>query len=116
MTFHAATATPPAATPVADFLPSLTTLLATAVGIALMWALGYAAACAAAPFARCHRCKGVGKTIKPNGRVKTWCRHCKATGLRLRWGRRAYNYLRRLHRQGTRPTRVRTTPTRPFGK
>ncbi|MEU7895563.1 hypothetical protein AB0B45_22250 [Nonomuraea sp. NPDC049152] len=116
MTFHAATATPPPATPLSDLLPPLATLLAAAVGVLLLCALGYTAACAASPFARCRRCEGVGKTIKPNGRVKRWCRHCKGTGLRLRTGRRAYNYLRRLRRQGTRPTRVRTTPPRPFGK
>ncbi|TMR89085.1 hypothetical protein EJK15_62700 [Nonomuraea basaltis] len=66
--------------------------------LAALWLLGYAAACAADPFGRCRRCKGHGKTLKPNGRVKRWCRRCDGTGLRLRLGRRLYNYLRRLHR------------------
>ncbi|MFB4273365.1 hypothetical protein [Nonomuraea sp. GTA35] len=70
--------------------------------LAVLWLLGYAAACAADPFARCLRCKGHGKKLKPNGRVKRWCRHCDGTGLRLRLGRRLYNYLRRLHRDGAR--------------
>lgn len=67
----------------------------------LVAVLGYAAACAADPFGRCPRCHGNAKVIKPNGRVKRWCRHCDGTGLRLRLGRRLYNYLRRLRRDAT---------------
>lgn len=101
MTFLAATATTPAAT-LSPALPTLAAIAAAAFLALLVWALGYAAACAASPFGRCRRCDGHGKTIKPNGRVKRWCRHCDGTGLRLRWGRRAFNYLRRLRREATR--------------
>lgn len=105
MTHPAATATTHPATLIAtvsDLLPSLPVILAALVLAALVWGLGYAAACAATPFGRCRRCHGHGKTIKPNGRVKRWCRRCDGTGLRLRWGRHLFNYLRRLHRDGTR--------------
>lgn len=105
MTLLAATATTHHATTTAtlpDTLPALPVILAWLILAALIWALGYAAACAAAPFARCRRCDGHGKTIKPNGRVRRWCRHCDATGLRLRWGRRLFNYLRRLYRDTAR--------------
>ncbi len=101
MTHLAATATTPPATNIAT-LPPLPLIIAALFLAALLWALGYAAACAAAPFGRCPRCKGKGKTLKPNGHTRTWCRHCDATGLRLRWGRRLFNYLRRLYRDGTR--------------
>ncbi|MEV0146322.1 MULTISPECIES: hypothetical protein [unclassified Nonomuraea] len=77
-----------------------TTTTATVIvaALILLWLLGYAAACAADPFARCRRCHGVGKTLKTNGSVGRWCRRCDATGLRLRLGRRLYNYLRHLSR------------------
>ncbi|MFI6485564.1 hypothetical protein ACIBH1_47200 [Nonomuraea sp. NPDC050663] len=87
MTFLAATATTDPATNIATLLPLLA-FLALA-----LWALGYAAACTAAPFARCTRCHGRGKTLTPRGHLKKWCRRCKGTGLRLRWGRRLYNVL-----------------------
>ncbi|WP_211370902.1 hypothetical protein [Nonomuraea turkmeniaca] len=96
MTPLAATATTHLATSVATPIPLL------AAALAVLWLLGYAAACAADPFARCPRCKGHGKTLKPNGRVKRWCRRCDGTGLRLRLGRRLFNYLRRLHRDAIR--------------
>ncbi|GAA3669150.1 hypothetical protein GCM10022224_036610 [Nonomuraea antimicrobica] len=105
MTFLAATATNQPATNIAtitDLLPPLPLVLAAAFLVALVWVLGYAAACAANPFGRCHRCDGHGKTINPNGRVKRFCRHCDGTGLRLRLGRCLFNYLRRLRRDGTR--------------
>ncbi|WP_204289564.1 hypothetical protein [Microbispora amethystogenes] len=97
MTLLAATATTPPLP-----IPPLSVILAWLILAALVWVLGYAAACAATPFGRCRRCEGHGKTITPNGRVRRWCRHCDATGLRLRWGRRLFNYLRRLYRDGSR--------------
>ncbi|GAA0950619.1 hypothetical protein [Nonomuraea longicatena] len=102
MTLLAATATGQGATATATLPPPLTLIITGALLAALVWALGYAAACAVAPFARCRRCEGVGKTITPKGRVKRWCRYCQSTGLRLRIGRRLYNYLRRLRHDGTR--------------
>lgn len=98
MTYLAATATNPAAT----HLPPTAVMIALLVLATLAWGLGYAAACAAAPFGRCRRCHGHGKTLTPNGKVRRWCRRCDSTGLRLRWGRRLFNYLRRLHQNGTR--------------
>jgi hypothetical protein len=66
--------------------------------------LGYVAACAYKPFAPCGKCDGNGKTRKPRGRVWRRCRRCRGTGLRLRWGRRIYNVVRRLWADGTRHT------------
>ncbi|MEV5495626.1 hypothetical protein AB0M50_09495 [Nonomuraea fuscirosea] len=99
MTHLAATATTITATLIATTsadttLPGWTVLAA----LPLALPLAYAIVCAAAPFGRCRRCKGVGKTLKPNGRLNRWCRRCDSTGLRLRAGRRLYNYLRRLSR------------------
>lgn len=60
--------------------------------------LGYAGLCAAQPFARCERCQATGwQTTKVLRRRKD-CRRCKTTGYRARRGVRAYNHLRRLHR------------------
>ncbi|GAA3180572.1 hypothetical protein [Nonomuraea roseoviolacea] len=97
MTHPAATATTHPATLIATLPPLSVVLAALALG-ALLWGLGYATACAVTPFGRCRHCNGHGKSIKPNGRVKRWCRRCDGTGLRLRIGRRLFNYLRRLHR------------------
>lgn len=109
MTHQAATATTPPATNIAtpadaltDLLPATGTMIAIGLLVVLVAALGYAAACAADPFGRCRRCHGNAKSLSPGGRVKRWCRHCDGTGLRLRLGRRLYNYLRRLRRDATR--------------
>ncbi|GAA4051155.1 hypothetical protein [Nonomuraea soli] len=87
MTFLAATATTDPATNIATLLPLAGILAVT------LWALGYAAACATSPFARCNRCGGRGKTLTARGHLKRFCRRCKGTGLRLRWGRRLFNAL-----------------------
>jgi len=71
--------------------------LASALPVAfIVVTLGYVAACAAWPFAACHRCEGAGKRRSPSGRSWRYCHHCKGTGARLRTGRRAWNYLRRF--------------------
>ena len=103
MTHPAATATTITATLIAT-TPAQPTLPGWAVlaALALALPLAYAIVCAAAPFGACRRCHGVGKTLTPNGHVKRWCRRCEGTGLRLRWGRRLFNYLRALRRAGTR--------------
>lgn len=59
--------------------------------------LGYIASCALWPFKACPRCEGQGQIVGPFGGIRL-CRHCDATGLRLRLGRRAWNTLRRLYR------------------
>jgi hypothetical protein len=64
--------------------------------------LGYIAACAVWPFRACRRCDGIGKRRSPSGRAYRYCHHCHGTGGRLRLGRLIWNYLRRLHNDGTR--------------
>ncbi|WP_420035088.1 hypothetical protein ACN2WE_24095 [Streptomyces sp. cg28] len=80
------------------------TLLAIALGIVIT--LCYAATCAAVPFKNCPRCDGMGHTIKADrkGRMKRGkdCRHCDATGKRIRFGRHLYNLWLGVHRDGTR--------------
>lgn len=78
--------------------------------------LGYGGACWLKPFTHCDRCKGHG--VAPSGlsdrlrygarpehravRGLPNCPRCRGTGLRLRIGRRAYNHLTRIYREGTR--------------
>lgn len=64
-------------------------LLATLTG-------GYALLCWVLPFGRCWRCKKTGSHPRLITRKLTICRRCKGSGLRLRYGRRAYNYLARV--------------------
>ena len=54
-------------------------------------AVPYALACWLAPFGTCNRCHGHDRL----------CRACDGTGRRVRLGRRAWTYLRRLHDQGS---------------
>jgi hypothetical protein len=63
---------------------------------------GYVLVCAGWPFARCRRCHGTGSLRAPIGRGRRLCLRCDATGLRLRIGRRVWNHLRRLRREGSR--------------
>lgn len=86
MTLSSATATP---------LPALGWLVL--VGLAVLAAAVYAASCWWWPFARCWRCEGAGKFSRSDGRVWRPCRWCSGTGRRLRIGRWAYNYFRRVH-------------------
>jgi hypothetical protein len=53
-------------------------------------AVGYALACWLAPFGACTRCH----------QRDLLCRFCDGTGRRVRAGRRAWTYLRRLHDEG----------------
>ena len=62
--------------------------------------LGYAMACAVWPFTACRRCGGAGKHRSPSGRAFRYCRRCNGTGARLRIGRKIYNAIRRLYREG----------------
>lgn len=61
----------------------------------------YAALCAASPFGPCRRCNGVGR-IRLGTRRGRLCRHCNATGIRIRLGRHLWNAATRIHRDGTR--------------
>ncbi|SCL20466.1 hypothetical protein [Micromonospora inyonensis] len=75
----------------------------TAIAIGTLAALGYAVSCAVWPFARCWVCDGKAHhTPKGNTRISRPCRWCKATGRRLRLGRRVWNRIRVAHHNGTR--------------
>lgn len=80
---------------------SLTDLTLTALVLVTLGG-GYVLVCAGWPFARCRRCHGTGSLRAPLGRGRRLCPRCDATGLRLRLGRRLWNHLRRLRREGTR--------------
>ncbi|MCO1582031.1 hypothetical protein M8C13_40410 [Crossiella sp. SN42] len=60
---------------------------------------GYVLACTAFPFRPCRACKGMGRHLNRGvfGGIRL-CTACKATGLKLRAGRKAWNYLRRTRR------------------
>ncbi|MFH8785041.1 hypothetical protein [Streptomyces roseoverticillatus] len=67
--------------------------------------LCYAVICAVSPFGACRKCGGWGAKIRQtrSGRLKRGreCRRCEGQGLRLRVGRRLYNSVVELHRDGT---------------
>lgn len=58
--------------------------------------VGYGVSCLLWPFRSCRWCSGAGKHRSPAGRTYRVCRHCDATGLRLRVGRRVWNVARRM--------------------
>lgn len=74
----------------------------TAITVTVVWAAGYALACWSWPFAACGKCKGSGRRRSPTGRKFGHCRRCKGSGKRLRTGRRVFNYLHILRKEGTR--------------
>ena len=82
------------------------TLAMLAIAILAVVTFGYVGMCAGAPFTRCRRCNGFGfaTTTDRKGRPQRGksCRRCKATGLRVRLGRRAWNAYHRTHHNGTR--------------
>ena len=69
--------------------------------IFVLFTLCYAALCAASPFGPCRRCNGLGR-IRLGSRRGRLCRHCNATGIRIRLGRHLWNQAARIHRDGTR--------------
>ena len=75
------------------------TLIAAAIPLLALFTLGYFAFCLASPFAPCRRCDGIGHHLKTDRRGHTRrgkpCRHCKTTGLRIRFGRHLINAYRR---------------------
>ncbi|WP_424887428.1 hypothetical protein [Streptomyces sp. XH2] len=77
-----------------------------AVTCLIIVTLGYAAMCAASPFGRCRKCRGLGFAMKADrkGRPRRGrpCRRCDGHGIRIRVGRHLYNAAARLHRDGTR--------------
>ena len=73
-------------------------LLITATTLA---AALYTAACWLLPFGTCRLCRGVGARPRlATSRLKP-CRMCRGSGRRLRLGRRAVNYLARIHHDAT---------------
>ena len=66
-------------------------------------AVGYALACAVAPWGRCRKCRGTGHRLSRSGRPRrAWCRRCEGTGLRVRFGRRLWTLINREYRDGIR--------------
>ncbi|UQU67534.1 hypothetical protein COUCH_15230 [Couchioplanes caeruleus] len=61
----------------------------------------YLLTCMIWPFKVCRTCSGTGKKRAPLGRVFRLCRRCQGTGRRIRFGRHAYNVIRREHTKGT---------------
>jgi len=81
------------------------TLLAIAIGV-------YALACWVIPFGRCHFCDSSGtRTARITRRLKP-CRWCNASGRRLRYGRRVYNYFSRIRAEAQTAQRVRERSSR----
>ncbi|MEV1331510.1 hypothetical protein AB0J20_18255 [Micromonospora costi] len=73
--------------------------LLTAIAIAAAVLLGYALSCAVRPYRDCWLCNGKGHhRSKGNRKLSRPCRWCRASGKRLRFGRRAWNRARRVHR------------------
>lgn len=75
-------------------LLAATTLTITATAI-------YALLCWVLPFGKCVRCSGNGVRETLTGRLKP-CRPCKGAGLRLRHGRKIFNYFHHIHRDAER--------------
>ncbi|GAB3862898.1 hypothetical protein ACFPIJ_55190 [Dactylosporangium cerinum] len=61
----------------------------------------YALACWIAPFGRCQGCKGTGTRQTFLTHRYRPCRWCRGAGLRLRIGRRLYNFAARIHHDAT---------------
>jgi hypothetical protein len=59
--------------------------------------LGYLGLCLIWPYRACRHCGGIGRFEGPFGGIRL-CGHCDGSGLRLRFGRRVWNALRRLYR------------------
>lgn len=79
--------------------PSLAYLVLAVAAVGAL--VGYLIACAVWPFARCKKCGGSGTRKSPTGRAFRNCRRCRSTGRRLRTGRRVFNAIRVLHREGS---------------
>ncbi|MFG3254953.1 hypothetical protein [Streptomyces sp. NPDC048172] len=78
-------------------------MLLASTGLLLATLAGYAALCAARPFAVCRTCHGTGLRDTRRRSMKR-CRRCKGRRYRLRIGARLANTARRIHAAGTRPT------------
>ncbi|HEY8981569.1 MAG TPA: hypothetical protein VIU15_18530 [Streptomyces sp.] len=81
------------------------TLAFTAFLCLLVVTLGYVSLCAASPFGPCRKCRGFGFQLVQDrkGRLKKGkhCRRCDGHGRRIRVGRRLFNRVQRLRREGS---------------
>lgn len=83
-----------------DPLFTLASLATFAVAVVTV---GYAVACAVAPWSRCRKCHGTGRRTTRSRRIaRAWCRRCDGTGLRVRVGRRLWTWINREYREGNR--------------
>lgn len=79
----------------------LLTLAITVVTPTTLVTLGYAGLCWVSPFKTCKRCTGTGHTTTRILHRPRTCRRCDR-GMRLRTGRRVYNFFHRLRSEATR--------------
>lgn len=73
----------------------------TLAGVLAVAAVVYAASCWWWPFAKCPKCKGLGRVFRKDGKVFRFCPRCAGTGRRLRIGRRLYNIVHRRRREAS---------------
>ena len=62
----------------------------------------YAGLCWVRPFGPCRKCRPRTNQKRPARRARLYCRRCHTTRLRLRIGRRVWNFVHRLYTEGTR--------------
>ena len=79
----------------------LLTLASVIITAAMLVTLGYAGLCWISPFKRCQRCAGTGHITTRVLRRPRACRRCDR-GMRLRTGRRVFNFFHRLRAEATR--------------
>lgn len=76
----------------------LTAFASTVFLPALIITLGYLGSCVFWPFTACRRCHGYGQRHGWLGGIR-FCPACDGTGLRLRFGRRVINSVRRIYQE-----------------
>jgi hypothetical protein len=76
----------------------LTTLASNPYLTPIAVTLGYTGLCWVRPFGTCRTCRPAKR--RPRGRP--YCRACSNTRLRLRTGRRVWNFIHRLYTESTR--------------
>ncbi len=59
---------------------------------AVLWSIGYLAACWYWPFTSCRKCDGAGRFRSPSGKAWRRCKPCGGSGTRIRTGRRVANW------------------------
>ncbi|MFI7302964.1 hypothetical protein ACIBM8_07110 [Micromonospora aurantiaca] len=79
----------------------LLTLASVIITPAVLVTFSYGGLCWISPFKRCQRCAGTGHTTTRVLRRPRACRRCDR-GMRLRTGRRVFNYFHRLRTEAHR--------------